>query len=154
MTILQLNNNLIPKTHIYLVPPVSQLGHRIPVLLALRPVLKYQYYSDRYDTSSINRKNPYESSKARYKRASMEQFFFWLPKSRSRMTIPIQRSHNRSIFLFWCRFRHYKNCCICAGPPCEAQRTNGPVPIRTLHLGELLAFTVNTHSFRCYQGSL
>ena len=35
-------------------------------------------------------------------------FFKWLPKSSYRKNIPIQRTHNRNIFLFWCEFRHYK----------------------------------------------
>jgi hypothetical protein len=32
--------------------------------------------------------------------------FQWLPKSRNRITIPSQRTHDRNIFLFWCGFRH------------------------------------------------
>jgi hypothetical protein len=38
--------------------------------------------------------------------AGLATVFLVAAKSRSGMTIPIQRSHNRNIFLFWCGFRH------------------------------------------------
>jgi hypothetical protein len=39
---------------------------------------------------------------------SCRYFLHWVYKSRKDMPIPIQRSHNRSMFLLWCGFRHLK----------------------------------------------
>jgi hypothetical protein len=38
-----------------------------------------------------------------------DDFLKWPPKSRNRMTVPLQRTHHRNIFLFWCGF--IKICC-------------------------------------------
>jgi hypothetical protein len=43
----------------------------------------------------------------------LHSIFEWLPKSRNRMTIPIQRSHYRNIIRLSCGFRHLKKQCGC-----------------------------------------
>jgi hypothetical protein len=41
--------------------------------------------------------------------APLQHYFYLLPKSRNKVTILIQKSHNWNMLLLWCGLRHLNN---------------------------------------------